>query len=673
MGTTLRAPVALLAGLGLALAPSLAYLAGRVRLGVVSDADHLMLAELLPSLASGVGVDDWTIPLANYLVPDWPLYGLALLIGPTPTMTVAAFMALQMGLLALAVNAVARAVDRPSAGIATIASFGLVTAFVARDVLPLTYLAAASTHAGTLALVLLSLATTLRWLGSGSGPGRRHRLLLTGGALAFTAVVSDRLFVVWYLCPAATALALVTLVRRLAWSDLARWLAAHMAAATLALPVPTLLFPNPTPYSVSVRQGSFRFGLAQYRRSVEATLAINPVQTGAVVMASLVLGVILLRRRSLVGHALVGPGSVFLLAHLGATTVWVSLGVAAVGDGIAPHMRHYLILFVLPLALAPVVALSGLEPRLLPGRSRQRLSRPVLHRVLTVVALLPVGATAASAVLDLPNLQADRPTVPLGCIEEAATRFGSSRGVASYWDARPIEVFSRGRLDMATVSPLLAEDPTNADLSEFAPTYDFAVTSTHIPAWQLPLDRLVRLTGPPRYQQVCGPFTVSNWGPGRLDLHPVDEVGASVSLPACDLPSQLAQPEPDGPCVLAAGIDPPPGFLAYGPYVGLVPGRYRFTLRVRSTATAAIEVADWDVIFDGNTEDPADRGSLNGTDGAWLPVEIDVTVPAGTDLDTSRSAGATTGRDLDRVTVEVRLDPSTGPVELSAMTIERIS
>lgn len=242
--------------------------------------------------------------------------------------------------------------------------------------------------------------------------------------------------------------------------------------------------------------------------------------------------------------------------------------------------------------------------------------------------------------------------MPGGALDGSTSR----RGIASYWDARPIEVFTDGRLDVASYGPDLLPDRTNADLAEFDdPVYDFAVTSAHIAGWELPIDRLVTVSGQPVRQERCGPYTISDWGPGGLRLYPVDSRGDVMEVTGCELPSQLAAPS--GSCTLAVGADPPAGFLSYGPYVGLLPGAYEATVQVRSPASTDVVIGSWDVVIDGVTDGPADAGPIRGTDGHWLPLVVSIVVPP----DSARSI------------VEVRVDPGDGPMEIATLTIERVS
>lgn len=640
----------------LAMSPAVAYLGGGIGLGVVSDADHLMLAELLPSLADGVSLSGWTIPLANYAIPDWPLYVMALAAGHTPTATVAWFMTFQAALFLGAVSALVRSLRPASPPSVTLLAAAPTFLFVVLGVRPAAYLASSFNHVGTQVLTVGAIAVTIRWLGE-----NRPVLVMASGALAFVATFSDRIFVFWFLVPAATAVVVLAATRRLHPRQAIRWLLVHLAAAGAALPAAGLVFPQRSPYSISFGAGIPTAGITSYVSSVVSTVGDAVTLSLAVAISLVALLVQLVRRRTLSGGSLPADVALFLGVLVLALVPSVSLATSLLGAGVGAHMRHYMVLFLLPLLLGPLVAALHLEPSaggsvVGPRRLGERTGGGWPHRLLSIVLIAPLVLIG----LRLPSMAAgfssDRSPVPVGCLEDALGRSTTGRGIASYWDARPIEVFTEGRLDMASYGPDLLPDRTNADLTEFDhPTYDFAVTSAHIVGWELPLGRLVTLSGPPLRQATCGPFTISDWGPSGLRLSPVDRPGDIVEISGCELPSELAAPS--GSCTLAIGADPPPGFLSYGPYIGLLPGTYEARLRVRSIAPAEVVVGAWDLIIDGATGEPADAGPIGGTDGRWTDLVVPIVIPA----------------DAARSIVEVRVDPSQGPMEIAELTIERRS
>lgn len=59
-----------------------------------------------------------------------------------------------------------------------------------------------------------------------------------------------------------------------------------------------------------------------------------------------------------------------------------------------------------------------------------------------------------------------------------------------------------------------------------------------------------------------------------------------------------------------------PGFLSYGPYITLSPGRYHYAIRYASASTTSLKVGQWDVVANtGKDMRKLGAGSLYGTDG----------------------------------------------------------
>ncbi len=539
------------------IAPSFAYLTGRIRPDLVADADHLYLAELIPSLLSGTGVDEWTVPLANYAVPDWPLYSAALAIGRSPIGTVAAFMVFQAALLAAAVFALVRAFDRSAPVWVAAVPVAMVAVPASMQALPSVYIGAAYNHFGTVILAVFALALTLRWLEHGS-----TRILLLGLVLSGVAVFSDRIFVIWFLVPAAAAVAALTVSGRLSIGRAASWLAGHVVFAVAALPLPDVVFPSRTDYEVVFGRAGLTQRMLDLGHLVKTALLAHRLQAVLVIALTGLVAVQLLRARSLAGRPLARTPSLFTLCFLLAVVPSTTVGLALLNGGVQPHVRHYSVLFLYPLIAGSVVSTVGLADRTpappIPAAGSSGLTGFRVPNAATalgsivVVSLLAAGAATVGA-------DVDRSTVPIACIEEAASRADGRRGIASYWDARSIEVFSRRDLDVASVTPLLLHDPTNADLTEFVRRYDFAVSSTVLPQWELPIDAIVRRAGEPIVRTDCGRHTVLNWGPDGLDLFPTDTVGASLVFSGCTLPSQLAEPDP-GLC--AVDVDGATGRLS---------------------------------------------------------------------------------------------------------------
>jgi hypothetical protein len=115
------------------------------------------------------------------------------------------------------------------------------------------------------------------------------------------------------------------------------------------------------------------------------------------------------------------------------------------------------------------------------------------------------------------------------------------------------------------------------------------------------------------------------WG-GALALKPVDAALSHNShWDGAALPSLVGKPEGTS---MVANTE---GFLSFGPYATLLPGRYRFRLHYRGDAATTVTQGQWDVQYTDakniSTEHAA--GPLAGTAGEAATIDGIITVPRG--------------------------------------------
>lgn len=509
--------VALLGGsVMVLLAPAVGYWAAILRTHFVANSDTLFLAELLPALATGSTFSDWAVPLANYALPDWPVYGIAVALGGPGASAVVLFMTLQLVLFSMGAYSVIRYFDPHAPRAYGVLALSVMVALSLTSPNPATYIALAYSHTGTVVMALASLGVALHWLGAPS-----PRLMVLGNGLTFLAVFSDRLFVIWFLVPAAVAIGVVWVADQLEPRHGLWWLGSNGLAAVVALPLPLWVFPHQSPYEVEYSIGGLPTRAADLLNMMQELLWANPVQAVLVAGFSLLLLGQLVRRRSLSGADLSPSGALFVLVFLAASVVSVVVGLASLSGGVRPDVRHYLVLFHYPLVLGPALAMTGASHRLVGTLIVPRVNRgSVAAAGAIMVVLVPMGFIGYRLVGAANDIDLARAPLPISCIEAAATELGSKHGIASYWDARQIEVFADQKVQVSSFAPPVVEFRVNAELAQYRQQYDFAVTSTVVPSFQLSLDEIVARAGQPATQTQCGPYTVSNWGPNQLDITP---------------------------------------------------------------------------------------------------------------------------------------------------------
>lgn len=589
--------------------PSLAYLGGKIHYHYIVNADHLLLPELMRDLADGGSVDRWAVPYATYLVPDWPLYAVALLVTPSASLAVAVFAFLQAVFLYFGLRRLAAVFDREWASLWALISLSIFVLYAASGSHPLVYLTAAYNHFGTAILVVWALAFTLDWV---IGPTRR--LLLLSGCTSGAAVLSDRIFIVWFLIPAALAVTALHYHKRLHRRELLQWLTVHTALSVAVLPISGLIFSTRSEYDVSFGFNHVRQGLSQFWENFTRVLENSPTVIPVVSLCIAIIGWQLRRGRSMSGRRIDARPSTFLAVFYAAAVVVTTLSQILM-NGSPPGPRHSLALLMLPIALVPPVSLAGLAA-----------TRPVRSAAIALVCL-PVFATVPVAASAVSDLDLDRSPVASDCIANALDSTGSDRGIANYWDARQVEVFSNGPLQLTPYNYLLYPDYTNASLDGFAEDYDFAVTSELHAGWQFSLPLLDHFNGPPLQRVLCDRWTISDWGDGGLRIPVFGAVGDTIEFDGCIMSSHLAAP--DDNCHLTVDVTASQrDFLVFGPYAHVSPGEYRITVSYNSAQASQTEIGDWDVSIDTLPEPTLLAvGRAPGTDGQDSTITATVIVP----------------------------------------------
>ncbi len=594
--------------------PSFAYLAGRIHYHYIVNADHLLLPELMLDLANGGSVDRWAVPYASYLIPDWPMYGLALLLTPSAPLAVAVFAFLQAVFLYFALRRLAQVFDTTDASVIALVGLSIFALYAASGSHPLVYLAAAYNHFGTAILVVWAMAFTLDWLRTPS-----RRLVWWSGLASAAAVLSDRIFIVWFLVPAAVALGVLYVRKQLAKRQLVEWLAVHVVLSVAVLPISGLIFTTRSEYDISFGFDDPMQGLRQLWENVTRVLENSPTVIPLVALAVAVVAWQFRKGQSLGGQRLNTETGTFLAAFL-VVAVVASAIAQVLMIGVPPGPRHSLALLVLPIALLPAVTLGS-------PTGKPKLAIIALG-LLPIIGVVPVFALFAR------DIDFERSPVASDCITRALDATGSDHGIANYWDARQVEVFSNGALQLTPYNFLLYPDYTNASLDGFADSYDFAVTSEVHAGWQFSLPLLDHLNGQPLHRTVCDQWTVSDWGEGGLRIPVFETVGDRIDFDGCIMSSRLASP--DAECQLAvATSDQRRDFLVFGPYAHVSPGEYQITATYSSSEPSETDIGAWDVSIDTLPDATLlASGRATGTNGDLVTLIANVTVPA-TDRATS--------------------------------------
>jgi hypothetical protein len=467
-------------------------------------------------------------------------------------------------------------------------------------------------------MTLVAIALLLAFVRS---EGRSRRLLVLSVVLSWSLVLSDPIFVFWFLLPATAGLlfwALPTPItrdwRRL-WPGIGHpaflWIAANGIVSITALPIRELARQRQSQYGIGVGRGSHPRVLLEPFRTVAADGGRFLWVVG---LAGVLLMIALLLRRPLLGTGTLDRASSRVLAVFVPVSIVATL-VAQLGlQGIPLGPRYNMSIVLVPLMLASVIV----GPRL---------------SAATALAVLPIGAMGLWWATALTDVDADREPEFIACVREQLDRSGATDGISSYWGARDLVVY----LDDPDVNVAATEAsglPFRVNISErsFRDRYQFAVDfPAYGPAWDIDLEQIERYNGPPEVKVECGPSILWDWGEDGFTLTPFDDVGHTETWNGCQLPTVIGAVDEES-CVLRSPAGSGEGYLSFGPYVPVVAGTYRIEFDYLSEAAVGDQTAgSWNLLTrDGGvpSEVMAD-GPIAGTGGAVETITITLVVPAG--------------------------------------------
>lgn len=586
----------------------LAYHSGHPLRDHLFNSDALYIPTVLADVLRGGGrLADWYLTPAPYFFPDYLLYLPAYLLGASIYDQVLIFALLQVAAIGGAVFLIAGAVlGRDRAAVATLACVAL-TSLALTVQRPYVELLSSAFHYGAF---LAGLVFVALWLRLQTAATRRARRLLLAGMLlvTFATALSDNLFLVQVVAPFVLAVPLAAAQPqpwrvRLAESSLILGAGVAGSAAYGAIVARSTRYPN-------------SFGFGQVPANLDALLG----QWWEAIAALPPLGLVLL------GYAACCAASIRSCLR----------GTPVAG---APPALAWLTCFSLLSALvtsATVLLLTNLP--VVPRYHIPDFSWPVIIVALWAAHLarqhfqaLAMGTSAvllALAGTGIAALTPEKATGPrtyypaeIACIDRAVAATRAQHGIAQYWDAKRIRAFSRQPYTLAQYLGNLSEHRWITSSKLFRQRYDFAIIDEGAPAgYKLDKQKLVRINGAPSRVVACGNKTVLLYPKDAMVIRHFAAMGDAQEWKGCELPTRIAT---RGPRCSAEKTDPATeGFLTFGPYQELPPGRYAFRLDYASSQPRRERTGGWDVMRAGpGTPRELAKGDLAGTGNTTRRVE----------------------------------------------------
>lgn len=523
--------------------------------GHLANADHLGPPAFIDHLTR-VGPEalvDWHWPAAPYLIPDIVIYLPIWLVAPHPVIAPAGFLVVQTTLLwVLTVKLSRRLVGTRVHGWGTTLAIVVVVALGSRAVWPLNHLLSSSFHGGTVLWALAGLAVvTPKVTDEGAGGSRWFYPVIA------LATFSDPLILPAVVAPLGLAVALSRRWRH--WTTIG-------FACSLAGFVSNQLAQTKTPvYGRDLAPSGLG---TQVRRLTEMWLDLAwSVQALVLVgILGLAIAVIAPDRFGFRPDRVRFVGVFWAFSVLGTTA-------ALLMTDEFPGPRFQLVMLFLPW----LVSVSLLET----------VKVPVSALATAGLALAGAGTSvlvSVATVTDGQRVEVAGAPAWVECVAEALPD-GHPQPVvvASYWEARPLALWSSKQLDVWAVDGRGAPFPLNSARSTYGAPVQAAVLAVGLHyGWDPPAAQF--LAPEEAVAKPCGSHLVVEYRePVTFPL--LDQVGNSVTFDGCILSTDTGTVDDD------CSIESPEGtagFAAWGATLTLGSGRYQIDAEVSAPPTGSV-------------------------------------------------------------------------------------
>jgi len=455
--------------------------AGDIR-ALMLNTDALNIPTVVDNIISqGGSLSNWYLSPAPYLFPDALLHAIIHPFAESVYVRLAAFAALQIVLLFVVLWNLAIRTHRNHPIIIAVTITGTLTWMSVLRGGPYDQLMTAGFHYGafliSILIVTLGLSNTTsykRWCGI--------------AILCFFTSLSDNIIVIQTTIPLALTLTLIALFD--AEHRTHRLITAGVAAFSSLLGSLSygLLITHDTRYPIEFNVNKFRVNADGVR-----DVLVDFLQDHHFVSAAMLMCVVLaihyfirltqrLRRTTPIAIL-----SIFVFA----STVCTSIGLLLATTN-EMTIRYFLPVFSWPIIFCGLI-IFNIE--IFGGKF------PVI--VSTISALLFSFNTAN--LIDANGI--DRTFYPpdIACIDNALSSTTAVHGMANYWDAKYIQVFSKRNIVLAQHWDVLAPMKWITTQDYYRDTYDFAIISTNAsPPFTLSQDLIVKTYGEPQTSTTCG-------------------------------------------------------------------------------------------------------------------------------------------------------------------------
>lgn len=562
------------------LAVVLDYLSGAIWQGHVLNADMLYLPTVFADVFSHGGhLRDWYLTPAPYFFPDFLLYWPAYVLGKTTYSQIIIFTTLQISLMFVLIWFIARQVVKNDPAIASvlITLVLLCFAFTAQGTEPFVLLLVSACHFGGFLAGLFFVGFWLYYDKVDRANKRlRYGLLFLLMAVVFWATLSDNLFTLQVTLPFVITLFVLNKLSGISFRK-------DLLALLFLTTVGSWIF-----YSVTVPFKTHSFGRMSLSKIPEqAGVALHffwdvITQNGvyAVVFVMYLICSIYLFRRLKENKRYPGPLSKFVLFCFSSFALSACLSLLI--------YNLTTVRYQIPSFFWPVVVIGLVLPRIFGKYFRW------VGVILSFFFIAP-WSIHAYKMSTLKRVSSQYYPDEIACIDHALEKTGLTQGIAPYWQAKPMQNFSRLKLNIAQYYDDVSPQAWITSKNYFKKRYDFAIINTTYPSDKLPAESVIYLNGLPKETVVCGRNTLLIYGKNQLRVEKFDTAGDSYLWKGWDLKaSKLTIKSNDGKIkkrVLSSS-----GRFTFGPPVTLSDGEYLFELSYNSSDMSSEPIGSWSLV-----------------------------------------------------------------------------
>lgn len=444
------------------------------------DSDALYLPTFFQDILHQHGhIKDWYLTPAPYFFPDDLLFLVAYFSAHTVHAQIIVYAILQIILLTILLYFFFNTFTLDCAALTAIALLWLAI----NTTQPFTFLLMSAFHYGTFLIEIASLALFLRFINSiDSRQQRRLSLMLC--ILSWITTCSDALFFVQFIIPMFISYLITQHILQKKTQPMSLFLLPIVASIMGFLSYPFIVG-HPTRYSNRLSFSHFYDNLQHIQNILHGVFTITPITMVYIIVFYLstffACGFLIINKKKSAHQ----KPLIFLLLFI-QISAWVSLVSMFFISQFTPTIRYLIPAFSWPIIIGVGLFSYGLK----------KYFHPVA--IFCMIMLITSLSTEAYTFYKKNGLSAHYYPSDIACIDEALSHTHTlHHGIAQYWDAKFIQMYSKHTLIIAQYKKNLTEHRWITSSQFYRPTYDFAIISTHPMATQLSRKKLKQYNGIP--------------------------------------------------------------------------------------------------------------------------------------------------------------------------------